>query len=290
MKKPVAPWSIEEISRQVHRLTFHECRAGREFEVLLQTDEHWDNLHCDRKLLTRHHEEAIAKNAPIFKFGDVFCAMQGKWDKRADQSQLRPEHRGGNYLDLLVNTATNYYAPFAKNIALITPGNHEGSILKRHETNLLERLHARLREKSTVPHLGSYTGFVQFRFDNGHGSQETILLHYHHGYGGGGEVTRGMIDNNRTRGQYLADIYVDGHIHRRNSDENILTCCNGHGRIVRRQQLFLRASTYKDESTGDGYHVENGRAGRPLGGWWLKFRLKKIDGEMIVEVIEQRAV
>lgn len=288
MKKTAQKWSTTELSRQVHRITFHNCKAGSEFEVLIQSDEHWDNAHCDRKLLARHHEEAIAKGAPILKIGDLFCAMQGKWDKRADQNQLRPEHRGGSYLDLLVNTAGKWYQPYANNIALITPGNHEGSILLRHETNLTERLLVKLREQSPVPHMGSYCGFVQFRFDFG-SNFYTKILNYHHGYGGGGEVTRGMIDNNRTRGQYHADIYVGGHIHRRNSDENIIISCSPSGEIKRSQQLFLRSSTYKDEWDGNGYHVVNGRAARPLGGWWLKFRCCSNKADRYIEVIESRA-
>lgn len=288
MKKNVVPWTITELSRQVHRLTFHGCRSNSVFEALIQSDEHWDNAHCDRRLLTKHHQEAVARRAPIFKFGDTFCAMQGKWDKRADNTQLRPEHRGGNYLNQLVNTAADYYEPYADNIVLITPGNHEGSILQRHQFDLIQALHARLAARSKVPHIGSYCGFVQFRFEFS-GTFITKTLCYHHGYGGGGEVTRGFIDHNRTRGQYQADIYVSGHIHRRNSDENIMISCTPSGKIRRDQQLFLRSSTYKDEWDGGGYHVMNGRAGRPIGGWWLKFICHDTNGEKSVEIIETRA-
>ena len=38
---------------------------------------------------------------------------------------------------------------------------------------------------------------------------------------------------------------------------------------------MLRCSTYKDEfQDGDhGFHVEKGRGPRPMGGWWLRFRM-----------------
>ena len=281
-------WIIEELNHQVHRLTFHQVKAGWEQWVLLMSDEHWDNAECDRKLLLRHHEEARARNAPIFKFGDLFCAMQGKWDKRADQNQLRPEHRGNNYLDRLVNTAGGFYKPFADQIALITPGNHEQSIVDRHQTNLSERLLVKLRERSTVPHLGDYWGFVKFKFSFGAGQTHlTKDLFYHHGYGGGGEVTRGLIDNNRTRGQYNADLFYSGHIHRRNMDENIITEVNHAGKIIQRQQLFLRGGTYKNETRG--WHATGGRAGRPLGGYWLKFTARCSDDEKYIDIQEIRA-
>lgn len=286
--KPKPRWRIEELSRQVHRLTFPDIKTGWEQWVLIQTDEHWDNSHCDRKLLERHHREAVERNAPILKFGDVFCLMQGKWDKRADQNQLRPEHRGNNYFDLVVNDAVDFYRPFADNIALVTPGNHESSVLDRHQTNIAERFVTLLKGHGSNVHLGGYWGYVVFRFECG--KQLSKHLHYHHGYGGGGEVTRGMIDNNRTRGQYMADIYVSGHIHRRNSDENILTECVNN-KIATRQQLFLRSGTYKEEHLPGGWHAVQGRAGRPLGGWWLRFAYTSTgrDGEREILVQEMRA-
>jgi hypothetical protein len=254
------------------------------------SDEHFDNAECDRALLKRHHDEARARNAPIFKFGDIFCAMQGKWDKRSDQDQLRPEHRGNNYLDKLVNTAGDWFAPYADHIALITPGNHETAIIGRHNTNLTERLLVKLREKTEIPHLGDFWGFVQFRFkfNDGPGNYVTKNLCYHHGYGGGGEVTRGLIDNNRTRGQYGADIFYSGHIHRRNADENIVTEVNNAGRICRRVQLFLRGGTYKNETRG--WHAEKGRAARPLGGYWLHFKARQCRKEKSIDVEEIRAL
>ena len=283
-QKPV--WSIEKLQPQVHCITFHNVKSGDEFWALLMSDEHWDNKECERHILKRHHEEAKERNAPIIKIGDTYCAMQGKWDKRADQNQLRDEHRGNHYLDRLVDTAAEWYAPYADQIALITPGNHESSISLRHQTNLVERLVTKLREKSKVPHMGDYWGFLKFRFKYTTASI-TKNLHYHHGYGGGGEVTRGLIDNNRTRSQYNADIFYSGHIHRRNMDENIITEVNHAGRIIQRQQIFLRGGTYKNETTG--WHAMGGRAGRPIGGYWLKFKAVTANSDKFIEMQELRA-
>lgn len=285
MKKTSLPWRMQKLNSHCHRITFDNIRAGWEGWALMQSDEHFDNAHCDRKLLTRHHEEAVEKGAAIMKIGDVFCAMQGKWDKRADQNQLREDLRGNNYLDKLVETASDYYGKYASNIALITPGNHEQSILDRQQTGLIDRLVSNLRRESTNVHMGSYWGFVKFTFNCG--KQITKDLFFHHGYGGGGEVTRGMIDNNRTRGQYMADIYFSGHIHRRNMDENIITVCTGNGAIVRTPQIFLRSATYKNET--DGWHAAQGRAARPLGAWWLHFKYRCETGRHFIDVTEIRA-
>jgi len=243
--------------------------------ALFMADEHFDNAHCDRGLLREHHEEAKIRGAMIFKVGDTFCAMQGKWDKRADERELRPEHRGGNYLDRLVDTAAEFYSPFAANIGFISPGNHESSITQRHQTNLTERLVALLRREGSPVTLGDYWSFVRFSiFTNGH-SHKTVAVdtHLHHGYGGGGEVTRGMIDNSRTRSQYMANIYVSGHVHRRNYDENVMTTVTQKGRVRQIVQYFLRCGSYKNET--NGWHAAQGGAGRPMGGWWVTMELDR---------------
>ena len=93
-----ASWTIEQTDASAFKITFN-VEGGQPARVLLLSDEHHDNLLCDRELLAKHLSEAREWNAPTLHVGDTFCAMQGKWDKRADQNQLRPELRGNNYLD-----------------------------------------------------------------------------------------------------------------------------------------------------------------------------------------------
>jgi len=264
-------WEVERLNDMVIELSLPAMKKfNDERWVLLMSDEHMDNAHSDLSLIRQHHEQAIERNAPILKFGDTFCAMQGKWDKRADQDQLREELRGNHYLDRLKDYAESLYKPYAKNIAVVAPGNHETSISMRHQTSLTECLVDRLRRAGGNTVMGGFTGFVRIRMAC-HGKRKSYILHYHHGYGGGGEVTRGMIDQNRTRGQYHADIYYSGHIHRRNMDENEIVTVSPEGVAIRKTQLFLRGGAYKREDGAGGWHVEKGRSARPCGGWWLRF-------------------
>jgi hypothetical protein len=207
--------------------------------------------------------------------------MQGKWDKRKSYSQLRPEHRGDDYFNKVGNTAAKFYSPYKEQIALISYGNHETAIIKHHDYDILKVLTEKLG-----CHLGSYQGFVTFAFEF-NGTRETVALDlcYHHGYGGGGEVTRGMIDNSRTRGQYDADIFYSGHIHRKNMDSNVMTRLSRSGKIIKKDQIFLRGSCYKQECEGgNGWHIEGGRAARPLGGWWLQFTYRYVGKSRIIGV------
>jgi hypothetical protein len=251
--------------------------------VLLMSDEHADNAHSDLGLIRAHHEQAAERGAPILKFGDTFCAMQGKWDRRADQEQLRPELRGNGYLDRLMDFHERLYLPYARHIAAVGDGNHETSILQHHQTHLTERLVDRLRRAGSPAVLLGFTGFIRIAV-SGSCKSKSWDLHYHHGYGGGGEVTRGMIDNNRTRGQYAADIYYSGHIHRRNMDENIVIALNHQGGVEKKTQLFLRGGAYKHEEGAGGWHVERGRSARPAGGWWLRITMARPGKDRVLSV------
>lgn len=261
-------WSATRLNADVLDLELKFGRLRDDAWIFLASDAHVDSAHCDRATLTEHHRKAMERDAPIFHFGDTFDAMQGKWDKRANQNELRPEHRGNNYLDRLVDTTAEYFAPYAKNIVLFSEGNHEASIGMRHQTVLHERLAQALRLHGGKPFTGPIQGWVRLSLRYGT-QRKSLWVCYHHGYGGGGEVTRGMIDNSRTRSQYVADVYYSGHIHRRNFDENVALEPNHNGDIVRRQQLFLRGSSYKfDEQSAWG--KSKGMAARPVGGWFLR--------------------
>ena len=266
-------WTIERLGPEATRSTWKGLESGNRYHALLTSDHHVDNAHCDHALLRNHLEAAVEVDAPIFAFGDVFCAMQGRWDKRADTRELLPELRGNNYLDRLVDFATEFYRPYASHIAIISNGNHEDSIQQRHETDLIERLVQNLRSIGSPVIRGRYQGFHSFQIvqrSKGKPLSFARTLCYHHGYGGGGEVTRGMIDQNRTRSQYDAHIFYSGHIHRRNRDENVVLSLDRSGQVIKRQQLFLRGGAYKDDSKG-GWQISRGQAARPLGGWWVRF-------------------
>ncbi|MGI9160890.1 MAG: hypothetical protein ACR2K1_14175, partial [Saprospiraceae bacterium] len=99
----------------------YENRADWTYKALLLSDLHIDNPKCDRALLIRHLDQAKKNGCPIMIFGDLFCAMQGKYDKRANKSALRPEHQVNNYLDALIDTTADFFAPYKDLIRLITP-------------------------------------------------------------------------------------------------------------------------------------------------------------------------
>jgi len=264
-------WDLVEVSRNVHRLR-HSFKAGVPFRTLWISDLHWDNPHCDRNKLKRHLDQALEINAPIIVVGDFFCAMQGAWDKRKSKDDIRPEHQNGIYLDSLVDTAIEWFEPYKHILAVIGYGNHETAILKCHETDLIDRFCGGLRQRGGIVQPGGYNGWIQHKF-----SYTTLRkmfnFYYAHGSGGGAAVTKGQINFNRWREQVTSDAFIAGHIHRRNSNDQVVVELNDHGRIIKSQLDYVRCSTYKDEFEDGavGWWNERQNGPRPLGGYWCEW-------------------
>mgnify|MGYP003313027921 FL=1 len=256
-------------------------RKVSQFEqwVLLTSDRHWDNPKSDHALQKKHLDEALERNAIIIDAGDLYCAMQGKYDPRSSKSDLRPEHQVSNYLDALIKTGADFFAPYAKNFAMVAAGNHEASIKKRHETDLTERFCSTMNYISgETVYNGGYSGFVRFKLiDIIQGKQKNlgrnVTLHYSHGYGGGGPVTKGVIQTNR-KATYLpdADIVISGHVHESWQIE-LMRVRVGRTKIYHDTQTHICLPTYKEEfGTGfGGWHVERGAPPKPIGAVWLRF-------------------
>ena len=276
-------WSISKVSKNVVEITV-EMNRNRDWEqwVLLRSDVHHDNPKCKQDMERRHLDEALEYDAPIIDNGDLFCAMQGRWDKRADKSALRPEHQGSNYFDLLVDTAAKFYEPYKNQFAVMGRGNHETAITKAHETDLTDRLASRMRANGSSVEASGYGGWVIFRFVDatlkakGHPkcNKDSATLYHYHGTGGGGPVTRGTIQTNRIAVMTPdANIVLTGHTH----DEWTVTIprqrITSHGKIYQDEQLHVRAPGYKD-AWGDGsggWEVERMLGPKALGSAWLRF-------------------
>jgi len=247
-----------------------DARTSVEWEqwFLISSDRHWDNPDSDQKLQKKHLDEAVERGAMVIDLGDLLCLMQGKYDPRATKSKVRPEHQVDNYLDAIVDTAYDFFKPYAQNILQIGRGNHETAILKRHETDMTKRLCSKLGVIDA-----GYSGWVFFTFKTG-STIETKRLFFHHGYGGDAPVTRGTIQTARMGLIYPdANIIVTGHTH--NSwifpIDRFRVAQNG--TTYYDQQVHVKIPTYKEEfkKGKGGWHVERGAPPKPLGAYWLRF-------------------
>jgi hypothetical protein len=268
-------WTVEK-SRDIHTITFDQrlTESGPQY-ILLTADRHWDNPHSDWKLQKEHLELAKERNAPIIDIGDFFCAMQGKYDPRRSYDNIREMHMGEDYLGLLLDTAEDWFTPYAGQFAIIGTGNHETAVLKNNGLDLTRQIARRLRRASGKdwPCRGGYGGYVRIRVNPAGNTQRSIMVKYFHGSGGGGPVTKGVIQTNR-RAVFLpdADVVVTGHIH----EQWLVTLTQERvtqkGTVDIKSQYHVCVPTYKNEwnKGAGGFHVERGRPPKPIGCVWMK--------------------
>ena len=249
------------------------------FEKLLffTSDTHYDSVYCNRNLFTEDMDEALRRDASINFFGDFFDALQGRFDPRRDMSILRPEYRRADYYDFVVADCAEKLKPYAKNIMLMAPGNHELSVLKNANTFLSDRLVNTLNTRygGSIVH-GGYGGWLRIVFKVKGMPKGSVNIKYFHGSGGEAPVTRGVIQTNR-QAVYLpdADIVVNGHSHNAYWIPITRERIGGKGDHFFDTQHHIRTPGYM-QGYGDGttgWEVTRGGVPKPLGSCYVKIKL-----------------
>ena len=155
-------------SKNVHELIIDNLYA----RIAMLSDLHWDNPHCDRDMLKRHLDYCLEEDIPVMINGDMFCLMQGRGDNRRNKSDIRPEHNNAKYLDSIVETAVDWFMPYAHIIKLVGYGNHETAIIKFQETDILQRFTDLLNYKAgSNIQTGGYGGWLVIKQASGWGSK-----------------------------------------------------------------------------------------------------------------------
>ena len=262
--------NIEQISSNVHRINFQK---GDNTKVALLSDIHWDNPKSDWALLKKDLDYCLEHKIPVHINGDLFCLMQGRGDKRGSKSDIRPEHNNSKYLDSIVNTAVEWFEPYKDILSVIGYGNHEFSIVKYQETDVLRRFVDRFNMTYNANvFVGGYGGWMIYTVDVTSTSKASFKHKYFHGSGGGGVVTKGAINLTRATSMYGGfDIFSMGHIHENMARTDSIEVLN---HIAQKCDIELKeihmaiTGAYKEEY-GDGskgWHVERGAPPKTMGG------------------------
>lgn len=274
-------FKLTRIIKNVHSLELDNKKLA------IISDLHWDNPKCDREKLKSHLDYCNVNKIPVLINGDLFCLMQGKGDKRGNKSDVRPEHNNSKYIDSVIETAVDWFSPYAHILTVIGYGNHETTIIKYQETDVLQRFVDLLnyKNKSNVQ-TGGYGGWISLKFNinnSKNSSKFSKNLKYFHGSGGGGIVTKGAINLTRALEMYEnMDIFVLGHIHEnwcRNDVRDILKYNPGkHVYELEQKEIHhCIVGTYKEEygDGSQGWHVERGAPPKITGGRILFFNVSR---------------
>jgi hypothetical protein len=258
-----------------HAKNIHELQLeGNLVKIAMLSDIHWDNPKSDWKLLKRDLDYCLQNNIPVMINGDMFCLMQGRGDRRGNKSDIRPEHNNAKYLDSIVETAVEWFLPYAPILTVIGYGNHETAIIKYQETDILQRFVDLLNYKAgSNVFAGGYGGWLVVRQIFEGNVQMTTKIKYFHGSGGGGVVTKGALNLTRALEMYEDfDVFTMGHIHENAARNDVRDTITSHAKTGYRHHHkdihLMLTGTYKEEY-GDGskgWHVERGAPIKPTGG------------------------
>jgi hypothetical protein len=260
-----------------HEKNIHELRVdGSSFRMGMFSDIHWDNPKCDWNLLKHDLDYCLKNEIPIMFNGDTFCLMQGAFDFRKMKSDIRPEHNNARYFDSIIETAVDFFLPYAHLMTVIGYGNHETSIIKRQETDVIQRFVTLLNYKAGSNVMtGGYGGWLivnQLVKAKSNITQATKIK-YFHGSGGGGLVTKGALNLTRAMEMYEGyDVFTMGHIHENSARNDVRDSINFHpskGYYFNHKQIHsMITGTYKEEYIDGlyGWHVERGAPMKPVGG------------------------
>ena len=285
-----------------HEKNIHELYTNeKKTTIAMLSDIHWDNPKCDRELLKNNLDYCKEHNIPVMINGDMFCLMQGRGDNRRNKSDIRPEHNNAKYLDSIVETAVEWWTPYADILTVIGYGNHETGIIKYQETDVLARFVKLMNhENDSNIYAGGYGGWLvinqgmspksdtdleedspDYRKKEKWGTRLTTKVRYFHGSGGGGVVTKGALNLTRALEMYEGfDVFTMGHIHEnaaRNDVRDRIVRGRANYRHEQKQLHLMLTGTYKEEY-GDGskgWHVERGAPVKPLGGRLLNISYKR---------------
>jgi len=268
---------VKKHAKNIHEIQF----TGKRVQIAMLSDLHWDNPKCDWDLLKRDLDYCKTNNIPVMVNGDFFCLMQGKGDRRGNKSDIRPEHNNAKYLDSIVETAVEWFSPYADILTVIGYGNHETSVIKWQETDLLQRFVDLLNYKcGTQVMTGGYGGWLIVRQKYDTNVEASFKIKYFHGSGGGGVVTKGALNLTRALEMYEDfDVFTMGHIHENAARNDARDTVNFHAQTgykhEQKQIHMMLTGTYKEEY-GDGskgWHVERGAPVKPTGGRILVFEV-----------------
>lgn len=257
--------------------------------LLIVSDIHFDSLKCDHESLKHHFDQIKAKDGQIIIAGDLLDVMGTYRDPRSKPQEINPVYyqKGRSYLDLVVEDIVEFLKPYKDNILLISEGNHESNIKRRHDTDVLERIVWSLNQsEGSKVYKGQYAGWIHFQIRRkGSKTTQSFTLNYHHGKGGNAKRSKGILYSQLDAMEHPdADMIVSGHDHNKIYDPSNVRrrICTRTGRTYHDTVHWLKTGSYKRSSDYEGWEVQKGFMPKRMGGWFVDLdfvrKTKTVDG------------
>jgi hypothetical protein len=173
-------------------------------------DVHIGAVACDIRAFKAYLADSD-ENTYFFCGGDLYdsvVATDPRYRKSSDASD------GDAIIDKQVNKGIELLEPYKDRIIAMGTGNHEDVVTKRCGTNMMQRTCDALG----VPFVG-FSGMFRVNLRKGSGGGRMVTFRYHHGWGGGSRTQGADLTKYSKDMQYYdADVFLYGHVHRRQVD------------------------------------------------------------------------
>lgn len=175
-------------------------------------DVHFGNKYCNKRAFKEFLADSDKKTY-FLGIGDlmdcIIVSDQKRYQKHADASPTDTP------LDYQIDGIYDILKPYANRIIGLGRGNHEDTIIKHCGTDPMKRL----CEKLSCNYLG-LSGLVRLSLTENKARGRSVIIRWHHGWGGGSRTQGADLTKYSKDTMYWdADIFLYGHVHRKQSDK-----------------------------------------------------------------------
>lgn len=186
-------------------------KYGQTFKLKPLSDIHIGNRAFDEKAFKEYLSDSDNRTYFI-GIGDLYDAIMPN-DNRYQKSIDAEE--GDNIMDKQVARGVKLLEPIKDKIIGLGVGNHERVVIRKCGSDMISRT----CEKLGIPNLG-YSGLLKLMFSESGSRTRTIIVRYHHGWGGGSRtIGADLTKFSRDVAYWDADIFLYGHVHKLQTDE-----------------------------------------------------------------------
>lgn len=184
-------------------------RRSQKFRLYPLGDIHTGSVQCSEEMIQQEVQE-IAKDKDAFWLGmGDYADCITKDDKRFDICGLAPWVERSNIVESQRKWLKNLFEPIKGQCIGLLAGNHEQTILDKHQNDLVRNLCSDLGVR-----YGGYQCFVVLKFHRStKGSRNFYTIHAWHGAGAAQTEGARLMRLMRLVNEFQADIYLMGHLH-----------------------------------------------------------------------------
>lgn len=218
-------------------MTYHiPYTYGQVITVVPIFDIHKGEKLCDTKQLKSDLASLDRESTYIIGGGDwldSICVRDPRYRKTGDDTS------GDDVIDQQIEELYDIFKPYQNNIIGVSSGNHEDAILIKASTNPAKRL-ASILDTTFI----GYSSLIRLSLRAKDGAGRSVICRIHHGWGGGSR-TQGadLTKYSKDVANWDADVFMYGHVHRRQSDKvPRLGMCGD--KLISKPKVLMICGTY----------------------------------------------